>query len=302
MLESYGGVAFTSGESRSNRLRRKDGLVMVERISRMKLKICLVGERAVGKTSLLSRYVFNTFDVVYKGTLGSKMSLLSFKQIVAGNELVEAQVALFDLMGERAIRDSFRDVVFWGAHGFLAVADVTRSHTLQCLPEWVDCVHSVAGEIPFGILINKIDQAPSGNVDPKDAKWLQSTFPDVPYYLTSAKTNEGVEAAFDSLIEGIVASVLAKSMTRRETKLISERLLDFARRRGNCGVTKNDLLKAFKVTDISSLMKEVEDLNRLGLIILEPTGPASFVIRLTDKGEKELESIERTERIVEEPV
>ena len=164
---------------------------MVERISRMKLKICLVGERAVGKTSLLSRYVFNAFDDAYHGTLGSKMSLLSFKQIVAGEQFVEAEVALFDLMGERAIRDSFRDVLFWGAHGFLAVADVTRSATIRALPAWISAVHSVAGEIPFRILINKVDMAPQGAIDPSDTEWLLSAFPSVPYHLTSAKTSEG---------------------------------------------------------------------------------------------------------------
>jgi len=275
---------------------------MVERISRMKLKICLVGERAVGKTSLLSRYVFNTFAEAYQGTLGSKMALLSFKQIVTGERLVEAEVALFDLMGERAIRDSFKDVLFWGAHGFLAVADMTRPMTIRALPAWIGTVRSVAGEIPFRILINKVDLAPRRAIDPEDTEYLLSAFPGVPHNLTSARTSEGVEKAFDSLIEAIVDSILAKSRVRRETKVIGEKILGFAKRRGASGVSKKDLLMVFKAIDHNSLMKEVEDLHRLGLITLELSGPASFVIRLTEKGERELESIGGPERIVEEPM
>ena len=268
----------------------------------MKLKICLVGERAVGKTSLLSRYVFNTFAEAYQGTLGSKMALLSFKQIVTGERLVEAEVALFDLMGERAIRDSFKDVLFWGAHGFLAVADMTRPMTIRALPAWIGTVRSVAGEIPFRILINKVDLAPRRAIDPEDTEYLLSAFPGVPHSLTSARTSEGVENAFDSLIEAIVDSILAKSRVRRETKVIGEKILGFAKRRGASGVSKKDLLMVFKAIDHNSLMKEVEDLHRLDLITLELSGPASFVIRLTEKGERELESFGGPERIVEEPM
>src|SRR3989454_12154224 len=120
----------------------------VRAIRRMKLKLVVVGDRAVGKTSLMNRYVFDSFSDVYHGTLGSRLSVLSFSQVVSGEELVEAEVAMFDLMGERSIPDAFKDVMVWGTHRFLVVADVTLLEAISSVAGWVETVQSVAGEGP----------------------------------------------------------------------------------------------------------------------------------------------------------
>src|SRR3972149_5434901 len=106
----------------------------------MKLKIVVLGDRAAGKTSLIQRYVFNTFSEVYQGTLGAKLHLLEFTKEISGQDIVEADIGLFDLMGEHSARDHFRDALFWGAHGFIAVCDVTRPETFDSLSEWIAIV------------------------------------------------------------------------------------------------------------------------------------------------------------------
>jgi GTPase SAR1 family protein len=78
----------------------------------MKLKVVLVGDRAVGKTTLIQRYVFNAFSQAYQGTLGAKLHLLQFVKQIAAQEVVEADIGLFDLMGEHGARDHFRDALF----------------------------------------------------------------------------------------------------------------------------------------------------------------------------------------------
>src|SRR3989454_8559698 len=103
----------------------------VRAIRRMKLKLVVVGDRAVGKTSLMNRYVFDSFSDVYHGTLGSRLSVLSFSQVVSGEELVEAEVAMFDLMGGRSAPAAFKDARFWGVQGFFVVADVPARETLS---------------------------------------------------------------------------------------------------------------------------------------------------------------------------
>lgn len=271
----------------------------VDKIIRMKIKICLVGDRAVGKTSLLNRYVFDTFSEVYKGTLGSHLYLLTFKGVQAGNQLVVAQVALFDLMGEHSLRDAFKDVLFWGADGFLAVADVTRHETIHAIPEWMRTVESVAGEIPRCIMMNKVDLAPAGAISPEDTAWLLNKLPGVPYYLTSAKSNVAVRAAFDSVVEAAVGMALSKTHARRQRRILGEKILAFAKRRGLMGVGKNDLLLGFRGVDYNALMREVEDLYQLGLVQLDLLGPSSFRLRITEKGEREAESAETAERVVE---
>jgi len=254
-------------------------------IRRMQLKICLVGDRQVGKTSLIQRYVFDTFSDAYHGTLGTKMHLLQFVKEVAAEETVEADVALFDLMGEHNARDLFRDALFWGAHGFVAVCDVTRSGTFESLIEWANSVRSVAGEIPYRIFLNKADLLSNAAIPPEFLGRLGPIFPSVPYSLVSAKTGSEVERAMSLLLEAVVSNVLAKSRARREGRIIGNRILTFAARRGPTGVTKNELLTAFKAMDYNALMAEVGNLERVGLIVTEQIGPANFRVVLTGDGE-----------------
>ena len=254
----------------------------------MKLKLVVVGDRAVGKTSLMNRYVFDSFSDVYHGTLGSRLSLLSFSQVVSGEELVEAEVAMFDLMGERSVPDAFKDVMFWGTHGFLVVADVTRRETISSVPGWVETVQSVAGEVPHHVLLNKADLA-GGKISAETTQWLLSQLPGVAYHLTSAKTAEGVQRAFESLIHSMVENSLSKSRQRRTTHLVGGRILEFAGRRGRIGVTNKELLASFNQLNVQSLMKEIEALRTLGYVTMEETGPAGFKIIITEKGGQEIE-------------
>jgi len=265
----------------------------------MKIKVCLVGERAVGKTSLIQRYVFNRFDDAYQGTLGSKLHLLAFSKQVSAGEIVEAQIALFDLMGEHAPRDAFRDAVFWGTHGYFAVADLSRPQTLYQLPAWVEAIRYVVGDVPFTVLLNKADLA-KGVVGPQEAKWLNEAFPGVPYALSSAKTGEGVGRAFQALLERIVDSVLTKSLVRAQTNVLGERVLGFAHRRGPIGVTTAEILGAIRGTDPGALMTEVHALERLGYVRLEAIGPASFKVMITPDGEAVVARSGREDFVTEE--
>src|SRR3989304_9079168 len=126
----------------------------------MKLKIVGLGDRAAGKTSLIQRYVFNTFSEVYQGTLGAKLHLLEFTKEISGQDIVEADIGLFDLMGEHSARDHFRDALFWGAHGFIAVCDVTRPETFDSLSEWIAIVGGVAGKGSSPLFFNKAGPFP----------------------------------------------------------------------------------------------------------------------------------------------
>jgi small GTP-binding protein len=270
------------------------------RIRRMQLKICVVGEREVGKTSLIQRYVFDTFSDAYQGTLGTQLHLLQFVKKVAAEETVEADTALFDLMGEHNARDLFRDALFWGAHGFVAVCDVTRSETFESLIDWVNVVRSVAGQVPFRILLNKSDLLPESVLPREYVDRLRAVFPNVPYSLVSAKTGSEVERAMSLLLEEIVNNVLAKGRSRREGRVIGNRILMLAGRRGSLGVTKNELLVAFTGMDYNVLMTEVGNLERTGLVSVEEIGPANFRAVLTEEGDAAVKNLGLHSYIVDE--
>lgn len=274
---------------------------MPRQIRRMRLRVCLVGERAVGKTSLIRRYAFNQFEDAYSGTLGAKLYLLAYNKQVSVHEYVEAQVGLFDFMGENAPRDAFRDAMFWGTHGYLAVADLTRPATVYALPAWVNAVRYVAGDIPFTILLNKADLAPGGVIPADVGAWLVKTFPGVPVAMTSAKTGAGIARGFQDVFGRVVDGVLSTSLQRQQLNVLAGRVLGFAHKRGSLGVSTNELLAAFKKVDIGALMTEVHALERLGFVSLEQIAPNNYQIRLTVPGEDVVGQSADEVFVIEEP-
>src|SRR3990170_698487 len=101
----------------------------------MKAKVCLVGEHAVGKTSLIRRYVLDEFDDRYIVTLGAKVSKREMTIALPGLGEVLMDMTVWDIMGSRGFRELLREAYFHWAQGILAVCDITRYETLSDLDE-----------------------------------------------------------------------------------------------------------------------------------------------------------------------
>ena len=125
----------------------------------LKAKVCLIGEAAVGKTSLIRRYVENAFDDRYVSTLGSKVSLkkLWLTSRSGSSKSLEVQLSIWDLIGERSYLDSLHQEYLKGAQGIIAVCDVTRYSTFEALDEWISAAFRIAGHVPLMIVVNKTD-------------------------------------------------------------------------------------------------------------------------------------------------
>src|SRR6266550_3879739 len=132
----------------------------------MQLKIVLVGERRVGKTSLLERYLKNHFAEAYTGTLGGRVYPTDLEVGLEGEDIALAHIAFFDLMGEHSVRQVFAEPFFFGTQGVLAVCDVERPDTLHLIKDWMDVMTKIAGPVPVGIAFNKIDRADSMAIGP----------------------------------------------------------------------------------------------------------------------------------------
>src|SRR2546425_9833358 len=193
-----------------------DGLAESLRIRRLKLKINVVGERAVGKTSLIQRYVEARHNPEYKGTLGVHLHRVDVE--LPGDEegdVILANIAIFDQMGEHAIRENFRDALFYGTQGALAVCDIERPDTLHTLTDWIRAVSVVTGGVPFRIVFNKVDRAKGSKIGPEESAWLREQFPNVPTSMTSAMTGEGVDDAFSGIITQADDAMLAMEKDRK---------------------------------------------------------------------------------------
>ena len=166
-----------------------------------KVKVCLVGEKAVGKTSLIRRYVLNMFDDRYITTIGTKVSKKELSLFhPERNMQVRMDMTIWDIMGEKGFRELLKDAYFYGANGILAVADVTRRKTLDELDDWIDGVMRVCGRVPTVIAVNKVDLKDEVMIlyGDKEIERAAGAY-DAAFYYTSAKTGEGVDDAFKAL-------------------------------------------------------------------------------------------------------
>jgi small GTP-binding protein len=175
----------------------------------MKIKVCLVGEAAVGKTSLIRRFVLDDFDDKYIQTLGTKVSKKELNVTGSSNEPVKVDMTIWDIMGQKGFRELLKEAYFYGAKGVIAVAEVTRKTTLDDLDDWIEGVYSVTGKIPIQFMANKWDLRDQAEI--REEELIQATKAyDSPYFFTSAKTGENVEAAFQNLAQRIATGKLVK--------------------------------------------------------------------------------------------
>jgi small GTP-binding protein len=174
----------------------------------LKTKLCLVGEKAVGKTSLIRRFVTDTFDDKYLTTIGTKVSKKEIDLERPEEGLtVHMDMTIWDIMGEKGFRELLKEAYFFGANGILAVADVTRRRTLEELDDWIDGVLKVVGRVPILIAMNKTDLEDMLEVSPAEVDRFAEAF-DCPVQYTSAKTGDAVEDAFRTLADMCLAEQL----------------------------------------------------------------------------------------------
>jgi small GTP-binding protein len=164
----------------------------------MKVKVCFIGDAGVGKTSLIKRYVLDVFDDRYIATIGTKVT----KKIVDVDGQVKVMMLVWDIMGQKGFRELLREAYFFGAHGAIAVCDLTNKETLEELRYWIKALTDVAGDVPIVFAGNKVDLENDRVIKEEDFQELASKYKGKAY-LTSAKTGQNVEAVFKALAEAM---------------------------------------------------------------------------------------------------
>jgi small GTP-binding protein len=164
----------------------------------MKVKVCFIGDAGVGKTSLIKRYVLDVFDDRYIATIGTKVT----KKIVDVDGQAKVMMLVWDIMGQKGFRELLREAYFFGAHGAIAVCDLTNKETLEELRYWIKALTDVAGDVPIVFAGNKVDLENDRVIKEQDLQELASKYKGKAY-LTSAKTGQNVEAVFKALAEAM---------------------------------------------------------------------------------------------------
>jgi len=166
-------------------------------------KVIIVGAAAVGKTSLLHRFVENKFNFRYKLTIGADF----LSKVMEGypNLDTTCKLQIWDIGGQeryKFLRSSF----FNGANGALVVFDISRWHTYEELNDWLSDLREFAGKnIPFILIGNKVDLIKDvyGEYDKEGVEEYAKS--ENTYFVeTSAKTGENVESTFLNLTNRMI--------------------------------------------------------------------------------------------------
>jgi len=158
-------------------------------------KVCMLGSFAVGKTSLVRRYVDSVFSEKYTTTIGVKIDK---KKVTLPD--CEVAMVLWDVYGE----DNHQSVVpayLRGMAGYLLVVDPTRPGTLTSAISLHAMVQEAIGSKPFVLVKNKCDLRDNWQSDLEQVAPLESEA--VAVMETSAKTDVGVDEMFEVLAQAM---------------------------------------------------------------------------------------------------
>uniref|UniRef100_A0A3Q1IF94 Ras-related protein Rab n=1 Tax=Anabas testudineus TaxID=64144 RepID=A0A3Q1IF94_ANATE len=170
------------------------------------LKVLVIGDLGVGKTSIIKRYVHQVFSQHYRATIGVDFAL----KVLHWDHKTVVRLQLWDIAGQERYGNMTR-VYYREAVGALVVFDMTRLSTFQAILKWKGDLDSKVAlsngrPVPAVLLANKCDQR-RNSLCPKLPKLenFSKEYGFVGWYETSAKDNTNIDAAITCLVKNIMS-------------------------------------------------------------------------------------------------
>ncbi|MHA1910903.1 MAG: Rab family GTPase [Candidatus Kariarchaeaceae archaeon] len=163
-------------------------------------KVVLLGDGAVGKTSLRKRFMGEGFEQSYSITIGSDFSIAN--KMIDGSEVI---FQIWDLSGQPSFK-MVRTAFYLGTHAALIVFDLTNKHSFEEIENWIAELfqNGNRGKVPIIFVGNKNDL--ESQISKEEIEYMLTNQVELPnstvklhYYETSALTGENVETVFEML-------------------------------------------------------------------------------------------------------
>ncbi len=167
-------------------------------------KICMLGSFGVGKTSLVRRFVYNLFDEKYLSTIGVQVTQKKMPPVTLAkkSQAVAFKFILWDLAHIEKFNELIRNY-FRGSNGALVVFDLSRSLSIQNPDVFLKPFKETNPDSKIIFIANKYDLVEAeGPVVEEFRQFAKSH--QVPCFMTSAKSGDNVEKAFNKLAEMIL--------------------------------------------------------------------------------------------------
>jgi len=148
-------------------------------------KICLLGRFAVGKTSLVDRYINNAFSEHYQTTVGVS---------IATKVIDDMKMIIWDIAGFE--HDKHYLPYLRGAHGAIWVVDSTEPESVDVIDDIIASAPQIEN-VPAICLVNKMDLQDHYRLDEDHILRLKKRFGNLIY--TSAKTGAEVNTGFETI-------------------------------------------------------------------------------------------------------
>jgi len=167
------------------------------------IKTVLIGDAAVGKSSLLLKYIDNSFEDTYVCTIGVDFKI---KSLYIENKRIKLQI--WDTAGQERFKPITK-CYFRGSHGCVVLFDITNRQSFLNVRSWItdyrdnNTVDSAENIVIIG---NKADKEESRSVSVEEARLLAETL-GVSYTETSARSGEGVSEAFEAIVKVVMSNM-----------------------------------------------------------------------------------------------
>ena len=165
--------------------------------TKLKLKLLLIGDTEVGKTSLLLKYIDHVFPEEHIATIGVEYK---DKYIIKDNYNIRLQI--WDTAGQERFHSITKNI-YRNTNGVLFVYDITNKNSFLNIKNWIKDLENVEKEIKGVIIGNKLDLENNRVVEKNILIDFAQKY-NMPYIETSAKKNINVNEGFDLMVNEIL--------------------------------------------------------------------------------------------------
>ena len=182
-----------------------------------KIKIMIIGDSTVGKTSLLRKYIQNEFSSNFINTVGFDIQI---KFLNINNKKIKLQIS--DTAGQERYRIVSKNF-FNASEGFIIVYDITKRESFVNVNNWVEQIKEIAPNYSKSIIFgNKCDLKEMRDIDINEGKELANKF-NFKFFETSAKEGININEGFEALVKEIMGDIMSVKSRRNDTTILKKK-------------------------------------------------------------------------------